>query len=138
MDVALIRYTDPVALKIVLWILFLSGMMNAIWMLASPLHWYQNLPAHVPHYGAYNEHFIRDIGVAFLTASLGLGVAACHPVKFRSFVLLPTTFMAGHAVVHLADLIQGGAASHLWKGEMLLVYLPALMLLGISASLYRR
>ena len=43
-----------------------GNLVNAVWMLASPAHWYLNLPANIPGTGPLNEHFVRDIGCIFL------------------------------------------------------------------------
>ena len=124
-------------IRILLWIFSASSIFNAAWMLVAPQHWYHNLPAHVPEYGPLNTHFVRDIGVAFLISGIGLAFAAFRPVERRAFVLFAVFFFVGHALVHLSEVFMGGAAAHLWKGELLLVYLPALMLAAISFKLYK-
>ena len=51
---------------------------NALTQLAAPLWWYDAVPG-VPATGAYNPHFVRDIGAAYLVAAVvagaGFGVA---------------------------------------------------------------
>jgi hypothetical protein len=124
-------------IRILLCIFSASSIFNAGWMLVAPQHWYQNLPAHVPEYGPLNTHFVRDIGVAFLISGIGLAFAAVRPIERRACVLFAVSFFVGHALVHLSEVFTGGAAAHLWKGELLLVYLPALMLAAVTIKLYR-
>ncbi len=125
-------------MRIVLWLFSIISGFNAVWMLVAPQNWYHNLPAHVPDYGPLNTHFVRDIGIAFLIVGIGLAAAARNPVQRRSLVMFAALFYAGHALVHLFEAFTGGAAAHLWKGELAMVYFPALVLSGISISLYRR
>ena len=35
-----------------------GNLANGLWMLASPGHWYINLPGNVPGTGPLNEHFV--------------------------------------------------------------------------------
>ena len=123
-------------LRIILLIFSVISIANAAWMLLDPEHWYHHLPAHVPEYGPLNLHFVRDIGIAFLVSGLGLGAAAIRPYARRAFVLGAALFYAGHASVHLYELLTGGPASHLWKGESMMVYFPALFLCAITLFLY--
>ena len=48
---------------------------NGVYMLAAPLAWYGDI-AGVPNTGPFNPHFVRDIGVAYLTQGLLLFWAA--------------------------------------------------------------
>src|SRR5262245_21152199 len=57
---------------IVLGVAALGNLANGAWMLADPVHWYENLPAGVPDFGPVNEHFVRDIGCAFMVLGLAL------------------------------------------------------------------
>ena len=63
------------------WILMLLGIaliVNAFWMLAGPMHWYEEVPAGVPDTGPFNPHFVRDIGCAFLAAGVDPESPATH------------------------------------------------------------
>ncbi|MFZ3006326.1 MAG: hypothetical protein WA047_09125, partial [Phenylobacterium sp.] len=44
---------------------------NGLFMLGAPLTWYDAVPG-VPSTGAFNTHFVRDIGAAYLVTALGL------------------------------------------------------------------
>jgi hypothetical protein len=73
------------------WIVGLSLAANGV--LAAPAAWHAPVPG-VPATGAFNAHFVRDIGAAYLVA----GMAA---------------FLALHALVHLRDAAAGREAASL-------------------------
>ena len=111
---------------------------NAVWMLAGPAHWYSDLPAGVPDTGPYNEHFVRDIGVAFASTALALGWAAFVPRWRVPLVVVDTVFLAGHAVLHVFDTLRGFLDGDHWLLDLPGVYLPALLLAPIAVRLLRR
>ena len=43
-----------------LWTLALLTAANAVWMVVQPASWYTELPAGVPDFGPYNEHFVKS------------------------------------------------------------------------------
>lgn len=111
---------------------------NAVWMLAGPAHWYSELPAAVPDTGPYNEHFVRDIGVAFATMALAFGWAAFVPRWRPPLVVVGTAFLAGHAALHVFDTLRGFLDGDHWLLDLPGVYLPALPLTPIALRLLRR
>ena len=119
------------AIRIVLAVFATIQIINALWMLIAPQHWYENLPAHVPEYGPLNTHFVRDVGAIFLIAGIALGAAAVRPVERRALILFAVLIFGSHAVVHIGELLAGGAAAHLWKSELATVYLPIMVLIFI-------
>ena len=84
-----------------------GNLVNAVWMLASPAHWYLNLPANIPGTGPLNEHFVRDIGCIFLL----LGVALLAGMFVRRLrlpaMVLATAYSLLHALVHVYDSARG-------------------------------
>src|SRR5262245_60972520 len=92
---------------IVLGIFALSNLANGAWMLASPVHWYEHLPAGVPDFGPLNEHFVRDIGAAFTLIGLGLAVAAVMPRWRFAACVAAAGFYGLHALVHVFDTLRG-------------------------------
>jgi hypothetical protein len=126
---------DPWAL--VLGIAAVGNVAFAAWMLASPEHWYFNLPARVPGTGPLNEHFVRDIGCVFLLMGLGLAVAARRRA-YRVPVLLGVTgWYVLHALVHIYDTARGLLGPEYWGIDLPGVYLPALLLVGITLVIQR-
>lgn len=122
------------------WLLLVLGLgsvANALWMLVDPERWYHDLPAAVPHFGAFNPHFVRDIGCAFLTAGLAL-VAASRWAHWR----LPLTgtacvFFVAHAVLHVHDTARGLVEAHHWWLDAPGVYLPSILLVWATVVFAR-
>jgi hypothetical protein len=117
---------------IVLGIFALSNLLNGLWMLGDPVHWYLNLPAGVPDFGPLNEHFVRDIGCIYFLMGVGLGVAAFMPGWRVAACLAATLFYLLHAVVHVVDTARGLVGSEHWMIDMPGIYIPALILLGVT------
>jgi hypothetical protein len=100
-------------------------------MLVAPAHWYGNVPAAVPDFGAYNPHFVRDLGVAFLVVGIGLvwGLrdAAVRPVT----VAIASMFYGFHAGIHVFDTLRGHVHAEHWLVDFPTTYLPAIVLIAI-------
>ncbi len=120
-----------------LWLLGLGMLANALWMLAGPMHWYTELPADVPDTGPFNPHFVRDIGCAFLTVGVALVWAAYDVARRFPLTATATLFIAGHALVHVYDTMTGAIGGHHWWLDLPPVYLPAVLLIGVTWNLHR-
>ena len=105
-----------------------SSLVNGVWMLLDPPGWYVNLPAAVPDTGPLNEHFVRDIGTAFLTLALAFVWAAYAPRWRPPLLAIATFFLVAHAGLHLFDTARGFLDAHHWLLDFPGVYLPALLL----------
>ena len=84
----------------------LGNLGNALWMLADPYGWYVGLPAAVPDFGPYNEHFITDVGAAYL-ALTALAILALAWGDLRSCRLAGAgwaVFSAPHFLFHARHL----------------------------------
>jgi len=118
--------------------LFAAGsLLNGIWMLVDPPGWYVNLPAAVPDTGPLNEHFVRDIGSAFVVMSVGLLVAAFRPALRLPLVALTSLFYWLHALVHITDTLAGRLPPSHWAIDFPGVYLPALLLAVVVVAIAR-
>jgi hypothetical protein len=115
----------------------LANLANGLWMLADPKLWYTDLPAAVPDFGPYNEHFVRDIGGAFLTFGFALLWAAARPALRLPLVAVTALFFAFHAAFHVYDTARGFVDASHWWIDLPGVYLPAL-LLGAAVYLLAR
>lgn len=113
---------------LVFWVIGLGTLANGIWMLADPGHWYEGLPAAVPHYGPLNVHFVRDIGCAFVTVAVALIWAARRPEVRFPLVTVAALFLGAHALLHIHDTSRGIVESHHWLMDLPGVYLPAVVL----------
>lgn len=99
---------------------------NALYMLADPLGWYGAV-AGVPDTGPFNPHFVRDIGVAYLTLALATAAAARWLGHALPLLAVVTLYLGLHALLHLWDV----AAGRLEPDHLLIdapgVFLPVLV-----------
>src|SRR5262245_25174714 len=123
---------------IVLGVAALGNLANGVWMLTDPVHWYENLPAAVPDFGPLNEHFVRDIGCAFTVQGVALAVAAFRPAWRVAVCGAVALFYVLHALVHVVDTLRGLVGPEHWAIDVPGVYLPALILVGVTYLLARR
>ena len=114
-----------------------GGLGNGIWMLLDPPSWYVNLPAAVPDTGPLNEHFVRDIGSAFVVMAAGALVAAFRPALRLPLMAITSLFYWLHALVHVTDTLAGRLPASHWGIDFPGVYLPALLLVVVVALLAR-
>jgi len=122
---------------IVLGLFGLGNFANGAWMLASPAHWYINLPAGVPATGPLNEHFVRDIGCIFAL----LGIALLLSIRRRELRLpamaAASAYSAAHALVHVFDSLRGLLEPGHWRLDLGPIYLSTLVLLALTVRLAR-
>ena len=110
------------------WILvaFLTG--NGCFMLVAPEAWY-HLVKTVPFTGPFNQHFVRDIGAAYLVCGgamlwLTLGRAGGGPAALTGGI-----FLLLHALIHLWDAAAGRETlEHLAEDFVGVVLVPLLAL----------
>lgn len=98
---------------------------NGAMMLIDAERWYHTAPG-ASHTGAFNPHFVWDIGVAFTVAGLGLLARAWSP-HYWPAALAGAGFLTGHAVIHILGVIGGHA--HFPLVEWLLIILPSFIAL---------
>lgn len=122
----------------ILGVLALTTAANALWMLIAPAQWYHELPANVPATGAYNEHFVRDIGCAFAVMAIALGWAALRPSVRPPLVMIATLFLVAHAALHVFDSVRGYLPAGHWQHDVAGVYVPAVASIVLAAILLRR
>lgn len=103
---------------------------NALWMLSAPELWFEHLPAAVPDFGPYNVHFVRDVGIAYLSIAVGLVWGASSPAARLPTAVLAAVFFTGHAAVHAFDTARGHVQPWHWLIDLPGTYLPALVSLA--------
>ena len=116
----------------------LGNLLNGLWMLGNPAHWYATLPAAVPDFGPLNEHFVRDIGSAFTMLGVGLLWAAFRAAVRVPVLVLVTLFSGLHALVHVFDTSRGLVGPEHWGIDFPAVYLPTIVLIALTITLVRR
>lgn len=105
---------------------------NAAWMLLQPTTWFSDLPAAVPDFGPYNEHFVRDVGCAFAAVALALGWAARRPAQRPALVAVAAFFLVAHALLHSFDTLRGAVGAEHWWIDFPGVYVPAAVTLWLA------
>ena len=81
-----------------------GGAANGVFMLATPPLWYDSVPG-LAHTGPFNAHFVSDIGVAYLVASVALLARAGRP-RYWPAAVAGAAFMIGHAIIHVLDIVS--------------------------------
>lgn len=97
--------------------------LNGATMLLAPEIWYAIAPG-AEHTGPANLHFIRDIGLGFLAAATALWLAA----RGTNLMLVPAlVFLAGHAGLHVIEMIVHGTTLAHAMRDLALIVVPALL-----------
>ncbi|HEY0080547.1 MAG TPA: hypothetical protein VGB73_18225 [Pyrinomonadaceae bacterium] len=117
---------------------FVLSLSNGAWMLFFPLSWYTDFPAAIPHTGHFNPHFVRDIGMAYTVAAVGFGWCAKNLARSRPVHAGLTLFFAGHALIHLFEILTGRLPGAHWLIDAPLVFAPALLLIVLAIPTVRR
>lgn len=104
---------------------------NAVAQIVAPFWWYGVVPG-VPSTGAYNAHFVRDIGAAYLAAVAGLGWYAWRPQQGWPALCLGAGFLGMHAAIHLFDASCSASPQRDLIRDFPGVYLPALATAAIA------
>jgi hypothetical protein len=120
------------ALRILYFIFGVLSVVNGAWMLLAPESWYNDLPAGVPDTGPYNGHLIRDLGLVFVMIAGGFFWAASKLSQSRPILFVITFFFAGHAILHLLDLLTSRLPHSHWTLDTPAVFLPAVLLICLN------
>jgi hypothetical protein len=109
----------------------LAGLANGIFMLVSPEHWYFSVPG-VTTTGAFNQHFIRDIGLIFLFLGTAFLLGAAKPQYRLVLWAAPTLWLATHALFHFWEVAVGICAPPVLLRDFPAVTLPAIIGAGLT------
>jgi len=75
---------------------------NGLAMLFAGWWWYNTVPGVIAT-GAYNPHFVRDIGAAYLVAGLGAAWFVWRPAQGWPALVAGALFLVIHAGIHVFD-----------------------------------
>lgn len=101
---------------------------NGLWMLAAPLHWFTTVPGVIDS-GPFNDHFVRDVGIAYVLSGVAFLQLARGVAGARPYAMAGVVFLLAHAGIHLAETLAG-----VRDIPHLLIDLPAVVLLPLAAS----
>ncbi len=107
-------------------LLGLGALANGLFMLVSPGGWYVAVPG-VTTTGAFNQHFVRDIGIIFLFLGGAFIVGAARP---GSRILLwggATLWLSCHALFHFWEVAVGICEPSALARDFPAVTLPAIL-----------
>ncbi len=102
-------------------ILAVPTVVNGLMMMLSGPFWYMSVRG-VSDTGPYNDHFVRDIGAAFVVAGLALAARAWRP-RYWAAAVAGAAFLALHALLHLLMVIDGRDQHAVF--DLITVVLPA-------------
>jgi hypothetical protein len=105
-------------------------LLNGAHLLAAPQFWYGAVPG-VTETGPFNSHFIRDIGLGFLSAGCALGLAGWYTAIARPLVAVASIFLLGHALLHLVEMVVHGAEPGRAARDIALIVIPALLPIAV-------
>ena len=122
------RYVDG-RRPALLWILAIGSLLNGIWMFLLPRSWFDWMPG-AAGTGPYNDHFVRDVGSAYLAVGAALALAAREPRAAFLLMIVVCSFMGLHALIHVQDVWSGHG--HL-PIDLLGVITPAAICIALAA-----
>ena len=110
---------------------------NGLAMLGDPQGWYARVPGVVAT-GAFNQHFIRDIGLIYLLIGLSFAAGVVRPAQRVALWLAASLWLSGHALFHFWEVAAGICGTDAIPRDFVGVTLPALIGLGLTAYAWRR
>jgi hypothetical protein len=119
-------------MTILFWVLAVINVANGLWMLATPAGWFTGVPAAVPDTGPLNEHFVRDVGVAYTVCGIGLAWCAQNLGRALPVLVGVAAFNVGHALTHVADILSGRLSASHWLIDTPGVFAPTILLVMLA------
>lgn len=120
----------------ILWILAVLHLINGIEMFFFPSAWFFKLVPGVPETGPYNMHLVMDGGTFFLAVGVGLVAAAMNPRRNAIAVVVAAVASVMHSALHIYSHAAGLLSTEHLVTEVLDIYIPAILLIAISAILF--
>ena len=113
----------------------IGAIANGLFMLLDAERWYGLVASST---GAYNAHFVRDIGAAYGTAGVALVWGALRPAVRGPLAATAALFLGLHALTHVLEATTGVTSlGHLLE-DLPGVHLPALLVCWLAVVSLRR
>lgn len=113
-----------------------------VFLLAAPQAFYTNVTG-VGATGSFNDHFFRDVGLAYITLAAGAAFALFRPEYALPVAAMAALYLVGHAVLHVflegREVASGNGATALAEAPG--IYLLAALAVALvvrAASAARR
>ena len=124
--------------QILIGLAMLFALGNGTFMLTDPFGWYQAVPT-VKFTGPPNQHFIRDIGIAFICSGAMLAYALPYPQGRWLAAFAGSLFIAAHGVLHVWEVLTGICAQDLfWKDAPGVLGFPILVWIALGILFVRQ
>jgi hypothetical protein len=107
--------------------------LNGLAMLFGSFWWYNAVPGVIAT-GAFNPHFVRDIGMAYLVTASGLGWWSWRPAEGRPALVGAGAFLTLHATIHVFDASCGRNLMADVIRDLPGVYLPAAVTIWLAVA----
>ena len=128
---------QPRWIKILLWILAATSLLNGIAMFFAPATWFFKMVPGVPETGPFNAHLVADSGTFFIAVGVGLLIAGFDPRRHVAVVIVAAIANLFHSILHIYS-HEAGLLSLAHLGtEIVGIYLPTLVLIAIAIILAR-
>jgi hypothetical protein len=116
----------------------LFALANGLYMLWDPYAWYQAIPT-VRFTGPPNPHFIRDIGLAYLSCAALLVFAAINLRMRWLAALAGSLFLAMHGGLHVYEVLSGICSPGIfWKDAPVVIGPPVLVWVALGILMARQ
>ena len=87
--------------------------------------------------GQPNVHLVRDVGAAYVSAGIAISWASFETERRAPLISVAAVFLLLHAIGHVSDLLTGSAsAGHVFV-DIVLVFLPAIIVTYLAATSLR-
>jgi hypothetical protein len=110
---------------------------NGLYMLWDPFGWYQAVPT-VKFTGPPNQHFLRDIGLAYLACGVLLVFAALNLRMRWLAAVAGSLWLAMHGALHIWEVMTGICAGSVFLADAPAVLGPPILLWIALAILFAR
>ena len=129
--------TQPRWMKIVLWLLGATSLINGIAMFFAPATWFFKMVPGVPETGPFNAHLVADSGTFFIAVGVGLLIAGFDPRRHVAVVIVAAVANLFHSILHLYSHEAGLLSLAHFGTEVIGIYLPTLILIAMAIILTR-
>jgi len=129
--------TQPRWMKIVLWLLGATSLINGIAMFFAPATWFFKMVPGVPETGPFNAHLVADSGTFFIAVGVGLLIAGFDPRRHVAVVIVAAVANVFHSILHLYSHEAGLLSLAHFGTEVIGIYLPTLILIAMAIILTR-
>ncbi len=120
-------------------IVLLLGLMSLFYLISGvALHFFSQLTFDTMpgYYGVFNNHFIKDAGLAFSSSGILLAIALFRENERLSFSFCASIFVVLHGLFHVQMLLGGMIPGEYVAYELMQVIVPAIVLMVLIGAMY--